>query len=341
MKHIDSRTLSRYSPICHLIGWILYAYISFVYNENKYGSGAAVFVLMPLYLLTFYSSYRGFKLITLQRKPKRGGLWLVCFCLIIIPVSFLYLRVLLPEVGIRIYDENVPLTWKEFSRDIFMGCYRIILYSVILVIVVNNARTWRLFRFLKIRIRRVQMGTLGHELSSHTQFDLLNKLMEKLGQGSQQAVQYIIWLADLYRYHTIHIRDGLAPVYSEVSQMERLAFMMNPSYFQKNNGWLILQGEMSGLMVPPMSLVSILENACKYSDLSEPDSIVFRILKIEGTLHISCRSRMGNAAKLERSLGVGNRNLKSRLKIVYGQKATFETTESNGIYHVRITIHYE
>lgn len=340
MEHI-SRTLSKYSLICHLTGWILYIFLSVIYNENKYGSGAAVFVLVPLYLFTFYSSYYGLKLITFNRQLKMGSLCLLLFCVAIIPVSFVYLRVLLPAIGIKIYDENVPLTWLEFSRDVFIGCFRIILYSIILVTIIYNTKIGRRLRFMTHRHRRAQMGTLGHELSSHTQFDLLNKLLEKLVQGSQQAAQYIIWLADLYRYHTIHIRDGLAPLYNEVSQMEKLAFMMNPTYFQKNQGWLVIQGEINGIMVPPMSLVSILENACKYSDLNESDSIMFRILKIDSTLHISCRSKMGGAAKLDGSLGVGNKNLKSRLKIIYGKRATFDTTESNGFYNANIIIDYQ
>jgi len=340
MKNIYLRFRPRMSPILHLASWIIYLYISYSLNESKFGTGLLVVLIFPLYALTFYSICLFLKYLIDSRKPLHAIAGLLSFLILILPISYIYINLLLPVLSVNIQDRSVPFRWSEFVRSTYLGVFRIGVYALLAYLIALIVKGARLLRIFKTQIRRLKFGMLGIQLTSHTQYDLLHKLMGRFAGDSEKFEQYVEWLADIQGYTARSVDRKFVPLLSELEQTEHLALMLQPTYFLDNPDWLEVGGKIDNAVIPPMVLVMLLENACKYSDFSFPDAIRMNVQALDDALHISCVNMVGSV-RSKNALGLGNTILRARLDALFGQEASHSSFEEHGRYTVHITMRFK
>ena len=83
--------------------------------------------------------------------------------------------------------------------------------------------------------------------------------------------------------------------------------------------------------LPPMMLQLLVENAVKHgiSQFKEGGSILIDIDQREGVLNIKVRNtgNLNTSSSLGDQLGVGLENIRKRLELIYGAKATMKMSE--------------
>lgn len=340
MKDNNLRFRSKVSPILHLASWIAYLYASYCLNESKFGSGFLVIVIFPLYAVSFYSIFFFFKFLIQFRKPLQSACGLLAFLILILPLTYLYIHLLLLVLGIQMQDSSVAFSWKEFAQSTYLGVFRIGIYAFIAFLISHAFKGKRLRVILNDQIKRLKFGMLGIQLSSHTQFDLLHKLMGRFEGDREEFEQYVEWLADIQGYTATGVDRSLVPLRAEIDQTCHLALMLEPAYFSENSDWLEILGEIDNVQIPPMILVSLLENACKYTDFGKPNTIKMKVRALDDILLIFCENTMGSE-RAHKSLGLGNNNLKARLDVLFGHRAYHRSFQRKGRYEVQISIHFD
>ena len=113
---------------------------------------------------------------------------------------------------------------------------------------------------------------------------------------------------------------------------------MQLRYTEKVRISLDLPQETPDRQVPPLILVTFIENAFKHGISYQHESFVDMTVSVEGeTLHFKCRN-----SKTERSIdehgGVGLANVRKRLDLLYGNSYTLTIDDASDGYQVELAI---
>lgn len=323
----------------HLAGWLVYYYFSMLYHQDL-GYDWAIKWMLILYIPVFYVFYWFFQKGKGKRLDKGSVFRMVLFIPGIVGWSYIYLHILLPYLGLRIHDMEVSFSWTEFVVDVFVGCYRMACYAGILVLAESLYQKTGDYLQLLSKKKQVKLESLAKELSSHTQFDLLNQLHTMVHESNPELEGYVLDLAAVQRYSSHVARRQLVPLTEELTEVKRLAKMMGEDYFDQNPDWLIVQGDCSSCHVPSMMLLGLLENACKYGDLRRSGSLSLRVTMMDRDLGVLCKNRISGSQDHRKSLGIGNENLRKRLTLLFPGQAHFDTFEREGFFYAQIYITY-
>ncbi len=95
-----------------------------------------------------------------------------------------------------------------------------------------------------------------------------------------------------------------------------------------------------GVMVPPLLFLVFLENAFKHGVSYRDKSFVSISLEIHGNIiSFQClNSRRKEVDEVQRNHGIGLRNVRERLQLIYGDDYNLNTTPSESTYLSSLTI---
>jgi LytS/YehU family sensor histidine kinase len=90
--------------------------------------------------------------------------------------------------------------------------------------------------------------------------------------------------------------------------------------------------------IPPLMLITFIENAFKHGISYQHESFIDVKAEIEGDqLHFSCRNSKAEKANEEKG-GVGLANVRQRLHLLYDNNYTLKIQDNPDIYNVQLTI---
>jgi LytS/YehU family sensor histidine kinase len=129
--------------------------------------------------------------------------------------------------------------------------------------------------------------------------------------------------ADLLR-EVIHMKNVI-----EINQM-RFNHKLNIAYHENITN--------TNTRIPPLVLITLVENAFKHGDLSDPDSpLVVQIETDHKRLHFYSSNKKKKGKK-ELSNGIGLSNVRQRLALMYGVRHSFEIKEDEQYYVTNLII---
>ena len=183
--------------------------------------------------------------------------------------------------------------------------------------------------------RSAQDRALQHQLSPHVLFNALNGLAELVRQDPVAAEQGLLDLAELYRMVLDNGRLQWVPLKEEARLVERFLAVEKLRLGDRLHVIWEWDDELNGLMVPPLVLQPLVENAIKHG-LSQRvgASTVYIMARLvlgdvevrvdnQGEIDIK-GSRQGHPARH----GIGLENLEERLKLYFpGMSSVFLESE--------------
>lgn len=338
MKYFATVVRSNFLFSMHLIFWMCYLCMMFWYNRFTYGAGLPALMPLPLYLMAFYGIVFTGRLLWKRKMWSAAGFFFAMAGMIL-PISYCYLYLLLPLLGLQVHSGHMDFHWSAFAVAVYWGCLKFIFYGFFAVGIEVFLDKCGLLLHSEKENDRLKVGLSGAQLSAHTQFDLLSKLQEKLYFDLDRFRDHIIWTAEVNAYIAKNMFTKLVPLSMELEQTRRLAAMLISGASGTELEWLRLHGEPGDLCVPPMSIVCIVENMSKYADLRESGNIGLEIYCGRHELTISAWNRFGGR-RAGRSLGLGNKILADRLSHIFGDCFDYRTQKVDSIYSVEITLHY-
>jgi len=183
---------------------------------------------------------------------------------------------------------------------------------------------------LEVIAQEAQLQGLRAQLNPHFFFNCLNSLREMVQENPQRAQLMVTQLSDLMRY-TLHSNQvDLVPLATEVQAVQDYLALETIRFEERLTvTWNVADGAL-GLRVPPMLLQTLVENSLKHGIACLPQG---------GEIKISVRYRESeiqlevvNTGRIypEKSAGgVGLRNARKRLQLLYGPRANLTLQETN------------
>ncbi len=179
---------------------------------------------------------------------------------------------------------------------------------------------------LSVVAKEAQLSNLSAQLNPHFFFNSLNNIKSLVIENPESARRAIDLLSDLLRNSLYSKDDKLIPVKEEISVVEDYLELEKMRFEERLQMNIMVEEELSGLLIPPLSIQALVENAVKHGidKRKEGGLIEIKVEKEGGFLKITVQ----NPGKLllEKQQGLGVQNLKERLLLQFNGKAIFNIT---------------
>jgi hypothetical protein len=219
-----------------------------------------------------------------------------------------------PSWGFVVMYESVKLT-------IFTGLWLGILFGI------DSYGQWQLQRHRLLQTQKAlaeaQLAQLQGQLRPHFLFNALNTVSALMHTDVARADHLVAALGDLLRISLRSIENEMTPLAEELRTLELYADIMHERF--RDRVTLMWQADQTllDIPVPALLLQPLLENVFKHGveRTLTPVRIHISVRRESGSLEIVV-SNSGSRLAPEHRDGVGFRNCRERLSIIYGSAAS-------------------
>ncbi|WP_209915687.1 sensor histidine kinase [Chryseobacterium jejuense] len=184
-----------------------------------------------------------------------------------------------------------------------------------------------------------EMKLLKAQLQPHFLFNSLNNIYYEAYKESPKAAQLIEKLSEVMRFFLeINMKDKI-PVETEISFIRNIIDLeqircYNPVHVEINNN------VGSGVYIPPMLMVPLVENALKHGidKRSSNNYILIDIQVTANNISFSIRNHLHTTIRERNISGTGLKNLKERLILLYTDNYTLQTFEQESDFIANLNI---
>jgi two-component system LytT family sensor kinase len=183
-----------------------------------------------------------------------------------------------------------------------------------------------------------QNAFLKAQINPHFLFNTLNYLYNETWKKAPEAAEAILSLSELMRYNLACMNEeGLVNLTDEIEQLEKFLDFYRIRQSKKVYINLTYDQHLNNLEILPLMLVTLVENMFKHGNLNKEDNPgEISIRNNKGTLLIETDNLKGY--KNSSGYQIGINNVKERLRLSYGEKASFTITECEERFKVSILI---
>ena len=192
----------------------------------------------------------------------------------------------------------------------------------------------------KRKTAEAELTWLKHQLNPHFLFNTLNNISSLTQIDPDKAQESIGELSDTLRYALYDTDTDKVPLSGEVGFMDNYIHLMQlrcNELTEVKTTWVLPAGDVK---IAPLLFISPIENAFKHGVNARMASFVHIGLQPEGQdLVFHCENSVFEKSGEDHiGSGIGVENLKRRLELIYPNAYSYEQSEKDGVYSVRIAL---
>jgi len=179
---------------------------------------------------------------------------------------------------------------------------------------------------------------LKYQINPHFLMNTLNNIHALVDIDPAKAQETIVELSKMMRFILYEGSKQGVPLSREFEFITTYVNLMRLRYTDRVTITMDLPTEVPDKTVPPLMLISFIENAFKHGiSYQHPSFISIRVTLDGARLHFSCRNSKADKPNEEKG-GVGLQNVKKRLQLLYDDRYTLNIVDGADTYHVELTI---
>lgn len=225
------------------------------------------------------------------------------------------------------------------SRDFGM-----LVLTIALAVAMKFGEQWRDLqqrrKELQAAQRREELSQLKSQLNPHFLFNTLNSIYALIAISPDKAQAAVHELSRMLRY-VLYDSPSTVPLRRETEFVSYYIELMKLRLNPKLPLTVTLDtGDSGDMPVAPLLFITLIENVFKHGNTSEPWEPVVIEIKADGG-HVSCTTSNAVAPRTTSGKtdgGIGIANLRRRLQLIYGDRASLTTTEADGRFTASLQI---
>jgi len=227
---------------------------------------------------------------------------------------------------------------NSFVKTVF-SFSAIFTYSII-----NLIKQRQHFNKIKLNTLQTELELLKSQTNPHFLFNTLNALYSKAYVSHQhELAEHIGQLSSLMQYTISQSNKSFVKLEDEIDHIEAYLGLQKLRLGEHANIRFEYAPISNHQQIPPMLLNPLVENACKYGLLNDPNSFVEIKLNIEAEKMVIAVSNSNLSVLVKQSSayhasGSGLNNLLKRLTILFDDNFSYEVNNQPDTYTVRLTI---
>lgn len=190
----------------------------------------------------------------------------------------------------------------------------LIIYSEVVRLSAKNAiKAVREKEIIQKELLSAKYEGLKSQVNPHFLFNSFSTLTSLVETNSEEAVKFIDKLSDLYRYVLDHDTDNLVSLKDELDFLNDYLFLLQMRHQSGIKVTNNLDLPVNKIMVPSLSLQTLVENAVKHNAFSIDDPLEI-VIGNEGTEFITIKNAFRPKNSPLQSTKIGLKNLSKRIK---------------------------
>jgi two-component system LytT family sensor kinase len=229
-------------------------------------------------------------------------------------IDYIYFT-LIPKTHLienRIGYETVPNIISHVAGAFFVSviCY-IVFYSVHTNTALQTSKLEN--EILEQAHLRAQLLSLQQQISPHFLFNSLSTL--KTITNEQHTKNYIVQLSTVYRYVLNFNEHYLTPLKDELAFIKSYLYIMEQRFEDTLRVTIDIPASHLELLIPPLSLQLLVENAIKHNMISPEQPLHISIMTDQSPALI-VKNNFQPKKNPEEGTGMGLKNIKERYKLL-------------------------
>jgi two-component system LytT family sensor kinase len=205
-------------------------------------------------------------------------------------------------------------------------------YLVYALVIRHRREEIRLLR-LEAADRENQLSNLRAQMNPHFMFNALNGIRALIDEDPGQAKRAITQLSAILRNALTSVKRHVVPLGEEIDMVKAYLALEAMRYEERLRTQIHVPPELEREPVPPMLLQTLVENAVRHGIAKLPNGGDLTITvgrEADGHLHITIRNSGSYRPGKSQGTGIGLRNTRTRLEMIYGDQAGLQIGEEDG-----------
>jgi two-component system LytT family sensor kinase len=339
--------------IIHILVWIAVFLIPllFFHRPGQEVIGISDFFLWSLMIIYFYTNYY---ILVPKLLTRNKFFWYSITVVFLLAIAFFILRQIMLTYDSQGEMENLLRRHSpQKAREIFVHIARnqgmgAVFFSFLVLAVSTSIKvTGDWYKTDKKRKEAeneklfTELNLLKSQINPHFFFNTLNNIYSLAIQKSEKTPEAIVKLSELMRYIIYDTDKDKVPLSKEVDYIRNYIELEKLRLKDNAEIRFVVDGNPAEKLIEPLLLLPFIENAFKHGTGFQPYSGISIRISIEDshlTLLVENPVRIVAENPEERKQGIGRINAERRLQLLYNKNYTLETTVSEGIFRVNLTL---
>jgi sensor histidine kinase YesM len=330
--------------------WLLAALVLFLVFSNKQNDfGIRLIVVAVLTTMSFLLT----QLINRYFIPKfffEGRLFLFFYQLLFTFIASIWFNSIFIMLIVMYMASNTLDGGLPNKTDLILllsGSYIIILFATIVHFVkesyrrtMERDRISNLKTETELKLKDARLQLLQGQLHPHFLFNMLNNLYGLWIEKSDTTPEVILKLSSLLDYMLYRCDKEKVPLNEEIDFIRNYIELETIRHDKRLKLEIDLPDQAPDKFISPLLLFSFVENAFKHgaNKTSRESWIKIRLSFFEGQLHFEVKNTFDNPVNHTDNNGIGLKNVKERLELLYPEKNRLAIGNENGIFSVDLII---
>ena len=325
-------TLKRRFYITSFIAAI-FAVLSFVFKDLQNETPTIINMLLGgtiLYILFFYLLETG-KIKTSWTKPiYRNILYLFIISILIFGIT-----------QANKIDENGDSFWV-INYNIWLVDLLVFILTTFTFYLVFSwfFERWKTIKTLKNEKVKAELSLLKEQINPHFFFNTLNNLYALIKKDADAAQDYVLKLSDLMRFTIYDSGKESVLLKDEISYLINFIDLQTARYHKDIDVNFEKEIENANTEIAPLLFIILLENAFKHGVEKATDNAFIHLKLIEDNNKIQFTVKNNyEAEETGKRIGIGLKNLKERLNLLYPNSHQLINNINQNIYSTTLEIY--
>jgi len=221
-----------------------------------------------------------------------------------------------------------------------------VLFNLVFLVIGTTVRVYeQLVRYdrkkqlIESEKTNTELQFLKNQINPHFLFNSLNSIYSLTIQKSNDAPEAVITLSELMRYMLYQTNDEFVLLKSEIDFIKNYMKLQRLRIVNNEHININVHGIVSNQKIRPLLLISFIENAFKYgTDFKGNTEISIKIYVKEDEIQFTCINLIGSRDKDDENSGIGLKNTKERLLLLYPEKHWLTVKEENNKFIIDLTL---
>ncbi|MDF2932134.1 MAG: sensor histidine kinase [Chryseobacterium sp.] len=189
---------------------------------------------------------------------------------------------------------------------------------------------------LKNEKMKAELMLLKSQVSPHFFFNTLNNLYGLVAKDPQKAQELILKLSDMMRYSIYEVEKDTVALRDEIVFLKNYVELQKIRYHKQISVDFDCEVDENRKVVPLLFII-LLENAFKHGIENLRKNAFIKMSLTSSQTEIIFKIE-NNYEKTENQSGIGLKNLKRRLELIYPNQHELSFSVSENIYHVQLIL---
>lgn len=183
---------------------------------------------------------------------------------------------------------------------------------------------------LENNIKQLQLNTLAGKIDPHFIFNALNNIRYLVRADAERSREALLVLSDILRSPIAKSSSDKVLLLEELDLVRHYILLSKIQFEERLQYEEEIAADVTRLLIPPMMLQILVENAIKHGISQLPDGGVLRLILRMDNDNLICR--VINTGELlpqtaTDGFGMGTKNVQERLRLLYGASAQFQLSQ--------------